>query len=163
MVIKRAVQFKVKKREKKGGEVKGLVFSLHGNLRLSHAVDVLIKWSELSIVSNACILNRNKVFLWGACMCHTAQKWIQYISKMLCSLQQKVFRNQSPGSIPLFMPMPNSTIDPAVTHTAELQIRLKDLSMYMVLLHKVGSQRSVKLEISLYRYKFLNEKHCLPP
>jgi hypothetical protein len=76
-------------------------------------------------------------------MCHTAQKWIQYISKMLCSLKPKVFRNQSPGSIPLFMPMPNSTIDPTVTHTAELQIRLEDLSMYMVLLHKAGSQRHV--------------------
>jgi len=70
---------------------------------------------------------------------------------------------KSASWIPLFMLILSSTIAPAIAHTAELQIRLKDLSMYMVLPHKVGSQRSVKLEISLYRYKFLNEKHCLPP
>ncbi len=70
---------------------------------------------------------------------------------------------KSASWIPLFMLILSSTIAPAIAHTAELQIRLKDLSMYMVLLHKVGSQRSVKLETSLYTYKFLNEKHCLPP
>ncbi len=140
--------------------MKGCVFSLCG-MRLSHVVDVLVKRSELSIVNNACLLNRDKVFLWRACMCHTPQNWIQYISEILRSLQQKF--SEISVLDPLFMLILSSTIAPAITHTAELQIRLKDLSMYMVLLHKVGSQRSVKLEISLYRYKFLNEKHCLPP
>jgi len=77
---------KSKQKEKK--EAKGCVFSLCG-IRLSHVVDVLVKQSELSIVNNACLLNRDKVFLWRACMCHTPQNWIQYISEILCSLQQK--------------------------------------------------------------------------